>query len=390
MGVVTRPDSPFYWLYLERRGQRGLRVRTDIRVEGATLRQTRENRRLAEIDYHARMTALARERLDLPSTLPVAPVVTLGAFVRQSYRPWLLRTRERTASETLRRLEIVFAGLADVPLSDITPAVLETWEQQRAVQPQTILRDLSDLRGLLQRAVEWHILEVSPLARLRVASAPSRQIVRYLSADEHTRLLQALVARDTAKRAARARFNAHRVARGRSPLPTPTTYADWLTPAVLVSLHTGLRRGELRLLTWAAIDWEAGILTVEAHTAKTGRLRRIPLNATARAVLQAWHTTPSGARVFPGMAGTGTPKTWAEVLAAASITGFRWHDLRHTFASWLVQRGVTLYQVKELLGHASITQTERYAHLSPTAGQAAVRRLDAIPSTPHTRPARTD
>lgn len=371
MGVVTRKDSPYYWLNLERPGQRPIRRATKIRVHASTPQQTRENRRLAEIEYHDAVSDLARGRLGLPvrTALP-----TLAEYVEQRYGPWVRRERPRSAGETLRRLTEGFAVLGALPLDALTPAAVEGWLRQRgAVSPQTVARDLSDLRGALSKAVEWGILPASPLAGLVRGRAPSRQIVRYLSAEERTRLLAALEARDTEKRTTRDRFNAHRAQRGRAPLPARPHFADWLTPAVLVSLHTGIRRGELFQATWEAIDWKARTLTVEAHTSKTMRLRRLPLNTVALNTLKQWkaQSRRTHGLIFPG----GGSKPWRDVLEAAGITRFRWHDLRHTFASDLVQRGVPLYVVKDLLGHSTIALTERYAHLAPDQGREAVALL---------------
>lgn len=121
-------------------------------------------------------------------------------------------------------------------------------------------------------------------------------------------------------------------------------------------------------------------MTVRGAVAKSGKARRIPLNEAVLAMLETWG--PAGERkglVFPSPSGGGRldniHKGWTAVLREAAIEGFRFHDLRHHFASCLVMSGVPLYTVKELLGHQSYEMTQRYAHLAPEAGHDAVARL---------------
>jgi len=122
---------------------------------------------------------------------------------------------------------------------------------------------------------------------------------------------------------------------------------------------------------------------VRAETAKSNKTRYVPLNAEAVKVLKAWkpETTADAAYVFPGKS-DGEPlieiKTaWSKLLTAATVASFRFHDTRHHFASRLVQNGVDLNTVRELLGHADIKMVLRYAHLSAEHKAAAVAKLGA-------------
>lgn len=154
-----------------------------------------------------------------------------------------------------------------------------------------------------------------------------------------------------------------------------------MTPLVLLAVNTGLRRGELLQVCWRDVDLQRRFLTVRGDGAKTGQTRHVPLNSEAVKVLNAWKPAVVEPHwcVFGG-ADSSTPlvvikKGWAGGLKTAKVTGFRFHDLRHTFASKLVMAGVDLNTVRELLGHQSIGMTLRYAHLAPEHKTAAVESL---------------
>lgn len=152
---------------------------------------------------------------------------------------------------------------------------------------------------------------------------------------------------------------------------------------VAFALGTGLRQGEQWSLRPADVDAMATVVTVrygsEGNPTKSGKIRRVPLFGIARDALLAWasHASrPKSVVVWPAASGDrrqkGEPSGWKGWLKAAGIErNVRWHDLRHTCASSLIAgwwgRKWTLYEVKEMLGHASITTTERYSHLADSA-----------------------
>jgi integrase len=206
-------------------------------------------------------------------------------------------------------------------------------------------------------------------------------VIRYLSREEEQRLRNALADRDHARRAARESANAWRGERGYEPWPEYGTYTDYVTPLVLVAVNTGLRRGELLQLEWRDVDLIRKSVTVRGEGAKTGQTRHVPLNTEVVEVFTKWKPADSvdGWFVFSGSTST-TPltearKAWAGVLTKAKIGSFRFHDLRHTFASKLVMAGVDLNTVRELLGHKKISMTLRYAHLAPEHKATAVEKL---------------
>ena len=160
-------------------------------------------------------------------------------------------------------------------------------------------------------------------------------------------------------------------------------FADHIKPMVLLSLHTGMRRGNLFYLLWGDIDFESNTIMLRAAVSKAGKTLRIPLNSFAVELLKSWKAqsanTASDAFVFPspvsGVMLNNVKKAWAGVLKAAQIENFRWHDMRHDFASQLVMKGVDLNTVRELLGHADMEMTMRYAHLAPSVKLQAVELL---------------
>ena len=151
-------------------------------------------------------------------------------------------------------------------------------------------------------------------------------------------------------------------------------------------METGARRGELFSLRWKDVDLDESTLTIHAATSKSGKVRHIPLSQRAREALRGWqvdHAANKGL-VFPSPVTSdrldNITSAWEKLLQRAQIEDFRFHDLRHDFASRLVMRGVNLYTVKELLGHGTIQMTERYSHLAPDAKRAAIAVLDEMES----------
>jgi integrase len=240
----------------------------------------------------------------------------------------------------------------------------------------TVLRDLFSLSGVLSRSVKLGKLSENPVRWVDKPRIDRRPKVRFLDDDEESRLRAALRARDTEMRNFRVCLNARRHERQRELLPPLPHFGDHLTPAVLLAINTGMRRGELLALRWESIDFDRQLLTVEGAMAKTRQTRHVFLNEEAVNALNHWREQCIDAqRVFP-MA-TGFQTAWKSLLKRAKIARFRWHDLRHHFASSLVQIGVPLNTVRDLLGHASVAMSLRYAHLAPDQRREAVTRLSA-------------
>ncbi len=143
---------------------------------------------------------------------------------------------------------------------------------------------------------------------------------------------------------------------------------DYLKPMVQFSVATGLRQSNVKLLLWNQVDLERKVAWIHSEDSKGGDAIGVPLNSDA---LNALEMVVGGDErlVFTSKTGqtlnTPNNKDWRCALKRADITDFRWHDLRHTWASWHVQNGTPLYVLKELGGWKTLAMVEKYAHLAP-------------------------
>lgn len=299
------------------------------------------------------------------------PVLTYRQFLELHYFDWV-NVNHKSAFKTKRRLLNDCTRFHKVRLDEITPQMVEKWRTEkvsRGNSPHTANRCFAYLRASLSKAVEWGILDEHPLRRMKLIRAKSNAKVRYLAPDEESRLRATLVERDMRKRAQSQALKAKH-------------YADHLTPMVLLSMNTGLRRGELLTMRWVEVNFNQKVVTVTAEMAKSKKQRHIPLNDEAYRVLTTWReqTKQTHQYVFTNIAGRpfkDVKKGWNALLEKAHIQNFRWHDMRHHFASKLTMAGVDLNTVRELLGHSSYEMTLRYAHLSAGHKADAVACLNS-------------
>ncbi|MBW8189671.1 site-specific integrase [Neiella marina] len=306
-----------------------------------------------------------------------------ATYVEHKYYPWLLAKGTKTAEKINHVLTNTFDFLADKQLSKVSAWDLEKWRAQRkkeGMAPATINYYISTLKGAMSRAVDWGLIEGHEIGKVKALKVDNTR-VKYLSDREEKRLLAALQERDLLMKSKRESANEFRRVRHLELLPNlrQFRFADHIEPIVLLAMNTGMRRGEIFQLTWSAIDLSIPSLEVKSGTAKSGKGRHIPLNLTVLEMLKDWRKqTSSETYVFEGAEGkplTDIKKGWAGVVKQAELVEFNFHDLRHHFASKLVMKGVDLNTVRELLGHADMKMTLRYAHLAPEHKAAAVSLL---------------
>jgi integrase len=314
--------------------------------------------------------------------------LTYGEFLSNHYEPWVTANR-KTGHETMQILKSSFGFLMSKPIAELSVMEIEQWRTKRIQEGRkaaTLNRQITALQATLGWAFDYEIIEKKPLEKLgRLSEADSEKKVRYLSPDERERLFKTLDEREERIRAGRDNHNQWSQEREYSTLPDLRTayFVDHLKPMIIVSLNTGIRQGSLFRLCWSDIDFQEGILTVRAVNAKNEKTVHIPMNETLTRTLSEWKKQTGGDGenlVFPspksGKIMDNCKSAWVKLLKNAGITKFRWHDMRHDFASHLVMNGVDLNTVRELMGHSDLKMTLRYAHLAPAVKMKAVETLD--------------
>jgi integrase len=316
------------------------------------------NTRRGAEDYER---AVRNSLLDGSYGKEIAETPTLAGFAddfishaRTNNKPSEVAAKERILRHHLR------PAFGLVRLDAIGPEKIEAYKAAKIKThaAKTVNNHLVVLSKLLHLAEEWKRISSVPRIRMLAAARPE---IDFLGFDEAPRLIEAC---------------------GR--------LEPQLRAMVAVALHTGMRRGELEALQWGDVDLVAGRIVVRraswrGHigTPKGGRSREIPLNSAVTAELKRWRHL-RGVWVFCREDGErlGEQELSKPLRTGCRHAGIReigWHTLRHTFASHLVMRGVTLKAVQELLGHADIKTTMRYAHLSPAVKRDAVETLAGQP-----------
>jgi site-specific recombinase XerD len=313
---------------------------------------------------------------------------SLRGFIDHQYRDWVL-TERKSGAATLARIEGKFVDWYDRPLDQINTWLVTNWRSKRiraGAHKATVNRDISALKALMSKAIEWDVIDEHPLRDLKPLREDKTGKTRFLSKSEESRLRNALDTRQNRQRAQRRAYRQWQLERGRDLLPSldQSAFTDHIKPIVIIALNTGLRRGEIFNLQLGDIDLTHRLLTVRGEEAKSGHTRTIPLNSEALRAVETWleeSDSTDSTYVFPSpKTGRGlvTIKTaWRDLLKLANLKDFRFHDLRHTFASNLAMKGADLYSIKELLGHADVTTTQRYAHLAPEHRSKVVELLVA-------------
>jgi integrase len=276
-----------------------------------------------------------KERQELRS------IPTLAEFVRDSYMPYAKNVkRSWQTDETILRIHILqkFGAHRLDQISDQGIAELLFRMRDQGYASGTTNRVLVLLRFIFNLAKKWGApgAAKNPTAGLKTAPDVCRE--RFLTHDEARRLLSVLDSDENQVAAC----------------------------AIKLLLFTGARRNEITHAKWESVNWENRTLLVPR--AKSGRPRSVHLNSAALDLLRSIPRLESNPYIFPSPV-TGRPSPslhfpWWRIREQAGLQDVRLHDLRHSFASFLVNQGVSLYVVQGLLGHTRARTTQRYAHLA--------------------------
>jgi integrase len=271
----------------------------------------------------------------------------------------IIPTKIKSGDDSKRHLLYWKKALGHVLLSDFTPALIiekrdelasgQTNRGQRA--PATVNRYLAALSHACTIAVkEWGWMEDNPLQKVSKLKEP-RGRVRFLSETERNDLLEA----------------------------SKNVPYKHLHTIIVLALSTGARKGEIMNLRWNDLDQARNQITL--HETKNGERRALPLTGYAKALILEHEKIRriDTDLLFPSQTGK-TPfdikKSWNIALKAAEIDDFRFHDLRHSAASYLAMNGATLAEIAEVLGHKTLQMVKRYAHLSEAHTSSVVASMN--------------
>jgi integrase len=328
MSLYKRNDSSVWWIKLHHSGK-------------IVQRSTGTTNKVKAQEYHDRLKASLWEQ------------ERLGARPRYSWQQaagrWIEETSHKaTHKDDIAKLKWLHSILGGLMLNEVTLDVIARIKEARLKEASksTANRFLALVRAILKRAVdEWDWLEKAPKIKL-FKEAEGR--IRFITPEQVQVLLREL----------------------------PAHQKDM----VLFALQTGLRQANVVKLEWSQINLEQGHMWVNAAQSKNRKPIAVPLNREALAVLHR-QLGKHPARVFT-YAGqpivNANTRAWRKALKRAGIEDFRWHDLRHTWASWHRMQGTPTHELQQLGGWKTGAMVERYAHLAPDHLANAAARLDSV------------
>jgi integrase len=276
------------------------------------------------------------------------------------YLKWARNNKEESSyKRDLTSSKPLLAKFSRMRIDRITLKLGEEYQNQRidgklridgvsrkpTVSKGTVNREIIMLKHMFKKAVQWGYLSETPFHHLELQKEPAAR-TRYVTADEWPRLLSACTAE--------------------------------MRNIVVFARFTGMREGEIFNLKWSEIDWQQESITITK--CKNNTPRTMPLTKALQQLIPRYQKAKS-AHVFPGKKGRRTTIRTAfnGACRRAGIENLRFHDLRHTFASDLVNKGIDLMTIMKLMGHKSIQSTMRYAHLQKKRLREAMEQASAPP-----------
>ena len=322
MGLYHR--GKFFWFSITYQGER---IQESLKTD---------NRKLAEKLYAKVLTDIVEGRYFETAK---AKTIQFQAMTDK----YLKEHAHSRDTLTVNTLMMFFSGYM---IAQITTKAIAEYRNMRlkTVKPATVYQELALLRRMFNVAIkEWEWFKDNPVSRLSFSVGNRNARVRWLTMEEDKLLLE------------------------------KATNPAWLRSLLTVALHTGMRRGEILDLRWQNVDLLKRLIRIVKS--KNGEMRSIPMSNTLVNLFKEMNVRDISGRVFP-ISKSSVRHAFDKVVEKVNLKDFRFHDLRHSFATRLVQNGVDLYKVKELLGHKTITMTMRYAHHYPESLRSSVEVLD--------------
>ena len=352
MGLIKKPNSKFWWINLKVGHKRIFEsTKTENKKKAQEILSIRHAELLGGISR-----AAANEPQKIKEAIEVKEIKTYTFYeLSEKYLSWCEgRQKGYTRKKyVIPKLKLFFG---DKPLSEFFYSIVESYQDnmiKRGYAAAYINKHFAILKHMFTKALDWEMITEEMLKKVRKVKMLKGETkrLRYLSKEEAERLV----------------FNCE----------------PYVKPIVICALNTGMRKSEIFGLTWNRVDLTNRIILLDKT--KNGERREIPINDTLLQALSGIlrrldcnyvFYNPNTLKPFDNI-----KRSFASALRKSHILDFHFHDLRHTFASWLVMAGVDLITVKELLGHKDIKMTLRYSHLSQAHVRQAISVLDEMCDT---------
>ncbi len=340
-GIYTRKDRPGWWAsWIDASGKRRQR-----KLAAHTLQQART------------LLNAEKARVEKTVTLGYAPP-SVETFLAVCTRFLKHQKARLTPAAYIRESGIVAAHLkpffGTMKLAEIRRVDVQKYITHRSneVSPASIVKELNVLKHMLGLAVEWELIPTNPAHGVKPPRVPAGR-VRYLQPGELRAVLEAC--------------------------------PEWLRPIAGLAVATGMRRGEILGLRWLDIDSKGGRIMLPQT--KNGEGRVVYLNTLAQQALAALPQGKAKPTDFVFKNESTAPENvslaFLRACRSVNVSDFRFHDLRHTAASWMRMKGADIHTVALILGHKDLRMAARYQHLSPAFLSDAVKLLDgAYAETP--------
>lgn len=311
---------------------------------------------MASTEKDARRAEVEARHAVYQGTYDKVEKMSFSAFVDNEFLPW---SKENKASwrDDIYITNILKNYFRDRALDEIPVMLIEKFKKERREssvrggkvrRPATVNRELAVASKIFSLAVDYGVIDANPCLKVRKLKNDNL-IIRYLSDDEMKRLLAALEKRPR------------------------------LRAIVIVAVFTGMRLGEILSLTWRQVDFSLEL--IHLTKTKTGRERFVSMTEPVRTELGALQVAKKASTVFVFPSGrldgpqTSVKSSWRKTLSEAEITHFRFHDLRHTAATWLALEGADAFTIANILGHAGPQMSFRYAHATDQVKRRALEKI---------------